>query len=152
MLLDQQISLKYHWGRIVQTGCGRLWQDFDYSLDLNNTQSSSVAQSCLVVGSELLSNKFFSVMHGDASSSRALLFCGVPQGSILSPLLFTINMLPLRQIMHRHDIDFHSYMNDTLLYVPLKPGTSDVSRIMSCLTEIKKWMSKNVLQLNADQM
>ncbi len=38
-----------------------------------------------------LSNRSFSVMLGDASSSHAALFCGVPQGSIL--LLFTTYIL-----------------------------------------------------------
>ena len=50
--------------------------------------------------------------------------------------------------MRRHNIDFHCYADDTQLYVPLQPGKSDVSRIFSCLAEIKNWMSENVLQLN----
>lgn len=39
-------------------------------------------------------------------------------------------------------------LDDTHLYILLKSGTTSVSHIMSCLTEIKNWMSKNVLQLN----
>ena len=45
--------------------------------------------------------------------------------------------------MCRHHIDLHCYADDTQLYVPLKPGTTDVPCIMSCLTEIKNWMSKH---------
>ena len=50
--------------------------------------------------------------------------------------------------MRRHNIDFHCYADDTQLYVPLQPGKTDVFCILSCIAEIKKWMSENVLQLN----
>ncbi len=40
------------------------------------------------------------------------------------------------------------YADDMQLYVRTKPGPTDVSYIMSCLAEIKNWMSKHVLQLN----
>ncbi len=95
-----------------------------------------------------LSNRSFSVTYGDTSSSSAPLICGVPQGSILGPLLFTIYMLPLGLIICKCDINFHCHADDTQLYVQLKPGSADVLRIISCLVEIKNWMCDNFLQLN----
>ncbi len=84
-----------------------------------------------------LSNRSFSVALGVASSSHAPLFCGVPQGSILGTLLFTIYMLPPGEIMRSYDIEFHCYADDKQLYVPVKPGIIDTSNIMSCFIEIK---------------
>ena len=62
------------------------------------------------------------------NSSCAPVFCGVPQGSMFGPLLFTVYMLtPMGQILHRHDIDFYRYADDTQLYV---------SHVLTCLAEI----------------
>ncbi len=44
---------------------------------------------------------------------------GVPQGSILVPVLSWIHMLPLHTILSKHLVSFHIYVDDTQMYLPV---------------------------------
>ena len=96
-------------------------------------------------------------MHINGKSSAPLhLQYGVPQGSVLGPLLFSIYILPLGDIIRRHHMKLHIYADDTQVYVSVCPTTSNgvtlaVSRLEQCINDVNEWMSQNFLKLNADK-
>ena len=88
-------------------------------------------------------------MVGDYSSSHALLSCGVPQGSILGPLLFSLYLLPLGKIIASHNLHFHCYADDIQIYLPITPDSPDpLSPLSKCLEDINQWLAQNFLLLN----
>uniref|UniRef100_A0A674PN03 Reverse transcriptase domain-containing protein n=1 Tax=Takifugu rubripes TaxID=31033 RepID=A0A674PN03_TAKRU len=96
-----------------------------------------------------LSDRYqFAHVHG-VPSSYSRVSHGVPQGSVLGPILFTLYMLPLGNIIRQHGINFHCYADDTQLYLSMKPEeTEKLVKLQTCLKDIKSWMSSNFLLLN----
>lgn len=77
--------------------------------------------------------------------------CGVQQGSILGPVLFSLHMLPLCSIFERHNISYLIYADDSQLYLPLDSGSESVLSLLACLKDIKEWMDENFFQLNENK-
>ena len=99
----------------------------------------------------LTDRQFFVTM--DTCSSRIhKVKCGVPQGSNFGQFLFNLYMLPLGDVIRRHDVGFHSYADNTQLYIAVSPDDLEpVNILLKCISDIKTLMAENFLQLNQDK-
>ena len=103
-----------------------------------------------------LSGRSQSVQIKDVKSDSKALKWGVPQGSVLGPILFSIYTSPLGDIVKKHGVEYHLYADDTQLYLAFNPDEKQseeeaLSKLELCVKDIREWMYQNKLKLNDDK-
>ena len=95
-----------------------------------------------------LSNRMQYVSVACNVSNKSVLTCGVPQGTVLGPSLFTLYTAPLEDILVKYGLNFMLFADDTQVYISCKDVDAGRSRIETCIVEIRQWMHNNMLVLN----
>ena len=92
--------------------------------------------------------QFVSVLGYD--SEPVPLSFGVPQGSVLGPVLFIMYTKPLSDLIAKHPVKHQSFADDTQLNTSFDSCNIDsaIEIIQHCTNDIQSWMVQNKLQLN----
>jgi len=95
-----------------------------------------------------LSGRSQAVMINNITSDVRQLPYGVPQGSVLGPVLFSLYFAPLEVFIRAHGLGLMLYADDTQLYISLNPNNKDnrLSSLECCLQD--KWLYRNKLVCN----
>jgi len=87
---------------------------------------------------------------GSARSAAKPVLYGLPQGSVLGPILLLLYTADLIQLVESHDLSAHLYADDTQVYGLCQSRESPqlLHRLSDCLVDVAVWMRSNRLQLN----
>ena len=96
-----------------------------------------------------LHNRQQFVCIGDTTSDYSINSCGVPQGSVLGPLLFLIYINDFKNCSRL--LDFHLFADDTNLFASHK-NISDLEILINKeLVNVNEWLCANKLSLNLEK-
>ena len=93
-----------------------------------------------------------SVRHNGVTSPIETMRYGVPQGSVLGPLLFLLYAADVQHITTRHSFRSHYYADDSQLHISCRPDQAQQrvtrERAACCIVDSNLWMRSNCLRIN----
>jgi hypothetical protein len=95
---------------------------------------------------EFASNRTQRVKVGSSLSSPSLVSSGVPQGSVLGPILFFVFINDICNLV-TNDVEIKLFADDVKLYLEITDDSSGC-KIQSCLDNISRWCNEWQLNLS----
>ena len=148
---DQKVTL------LVMLNLSAAFDTIDHSILLETLGSGfGVGGTALKWFTSYLSQRTQQVQIKGTLSEKKQLTTGVPQGSCLCPVLFTIYVADLFQIIEKHLPEAQGYADDHQVYLSFRPIPStnqpaSVNAIENCVAELRSWIISNMLMVNGSK-
>jgi hypothetical protein len=120
---------------------------------MHGAESVGIPSSlCLVLHNLLFRNNIIVRSHSSSSDkiSRES-YSGLPQGSVLSPDLFTIHTLSIRNSIPS-DVEVLKYSDDLLMYVSCQDVCLEISRLEEAYKYLSSWLTSSNLSINPSKI
>lgn len=150
--LIEQIKSRLDKGGVVGTVFLDLRKAFDtvnHGALLSKLSKLNFSSGALAWMSSYLNDRFQCVRVGDALSSNLRCTMGVPQGSVLGPLLFSIYINDLPE--QCQDVEVQMYADDTVVYTHAKTAELAAAKLTAALDRIQHWLDQSCLSLNVSK-
>ena len=132
------------------TDLSKAFDCIDHKLLIAKLSEYGVSSSALNVISSYLKHRTQRTKINDCFSTRSNIEYGVPQGSILGPLLFNINMIDLFYECEENDIANYAHYT-----TPYSCGTdipTAISELQGISTKVFNWFGKNYMKTNSGKL
>ena len=103
--------------------------------------------------SSYLKDRSPTVHYQSSNSTRRVLKYGVPQGSVLGPMLFLLYTEEINHVIDQYNLRSQCYSDDCQVHSNCQPDKKDelIKSTLICIEGLSLWMASNRLKLNPDK-
>jgi len=102
--------------------------------------------------SDYLTGRSVTVRVGQSTSPSRPMTTGVPQGSVLGPLFYTIYVSPIGRLIASHGVEYHQYADDIQIFTRMTvPFATAFDSLQGCVESLQYWFWDNGLLLNSNK-
>jgi len=121
----------------------------DHGMLLNDLEILGIGGKVLQWFSSYLENRSFCVKIGNEFSNRGVMKTGIPQGSVLGPVLFIVYTIELYYLLESLEVICHFYADDTQFYFTVENMSEGIEKFEDVYMAIESWMKSRKLKLNS---
>ena len=135
--------------RAILMDLSKAFDCIKHDLLLAKLDAYGISRKALCLINSFLENRQQRVKINGSFSTYKQLSLGVPQGSVLGPLLFNIYINDL--LLSIEDTDIYNYADDTTIFACDKNLGSVIARLENDSSRIIQWFTDNFMKLNTDK-
>ena len=136
---------------LIMLDLSAAFDTIDLELLLDDLKKAGVKDEALELLRSYVTSRLQKVSMNNTISSAQEIKYGVPQGSVLGPILFSLYASKLAEIMEAHGVKYHLYADDTQIYMPITDINSSKLKISLIINDVKIWMHDRKLKLNENK-
>ena len=154
-IFDVLQEIFQNWNEKAYSSCifidySKAFDTIDHNILLKKLKIYWLDENSLKFLTSYLENRYQRININTLTSSYSKLRCGVPQGSIIGPLLFIIYTNDIFSELNENE-KMYMYADDTLLVNKGRDEETAVQNLQSCFDKIVAWCNINRLTLNEDK-
>jgi hypothetical protein len=144
---DKKVTL------LVLLDLSAAFDTIDHNILSQRLQKCGIAERAHKWIIDYLSNRQQIIKCKDVLSSPQPVLYGVPQGSVLGPVLFNVYLTGLRDILISHGIHYVFYADDLqlMLHSTVADLPMSIRKMEACIISVRKWFTSAFLTLNVDK-
>ena len=142
-----------HCAQLLLLDLSSAFDTLNHNILIERIKELVIEGSSLSWLTSFLNDRTSSVKVNDYISPPIDILCGVPQGSVLGPLLFSIYLRPLSNIISKFpNITYHIYADDIQLIIKIPVNSLSNLELLECASEIINWLLRNDLLVNTSKI
>ena len=152
--LHNYVTINMDRGKVAAFTLFELAATLDHNIIIKRLSMwHGISGTALIWFSPYLIYRYQRVKIANCFSAALPISCGVPQGSVLGPLLFILYTTPLNSVIQTHKLDHRLCAGDSHIYFSLViPDTNcSLNQLRDCLHDIFHWMTDSKIKLNTNK-